>query len=143
MSEQLDAVYDWMIANGKHLRNGKRKKSNPRAKKIIEPKDAVVTIGEIMSMLENMQVGSKSAFAQYLVTNEIFKSTKDALNTLRDYRSRRANCATFLIRQTISDLFREWRYEYGGRIKRQNKQLVIEEYNYKLSKYWEKAAWPT
>ena len=139
MSQQLDAVYDWMIANGKYLYRGKRKRSNPRKKKIIEPKEEVVTIGEIMSMLENMQVGSKSAFAQYLVTNEIFKSTKEALNTLRDYRSRRANCATFLIRQTISDLFREWRYEYGGRIKRQNKQLVIEEYNYKLNKYWEKA----
>ena len=139
MSEQLDAVYDWMIANKKQLYMGRRRKSNPRAKKIIEPKEAVVTIEEIMSMLENMQVGSKSAFAQYLVTNEIFNSTKDALNTLRDYRSRRANCATFLIRQTISDLFRKWRYEYGGRIKRQNKQLVIEEYNYKLSKYWEKA----
>ena len=137
MSEQLDAVYDWMIANKKQLYMGRRRKSNPRVKKIIEPKEAVVTIGEIMSMLENMQVGSKSAFAQYLVTNEIFKSTKEALNTLRDYRSRRANCATFLIRQTISDLFREWRHEYGGRIKRQNKQLVIEEYNYKLNKYWE------
>ena len=143
MSEQLDAVYDWMIANKKQLYMGRRRKSNPRAKKTIEPKEAVVTIGEIMSMLENMQVGSKSAFAQYLVTNEIFKSTKDALNTLRDYRSRRANCATFLIRQTISDLFGEWRYEYGGRIKRQNKQLVIEKYNYKLSKYWEKAGWVT
>lgn len=137
MTEQVAIIYDWMIANGKHLYRGKRKRSNPRVKKIIEPKEEIVTIGEIMSMLENMQVGSKSAFAQYLVSNEIFKSTKDALNVLRDYRSRRANCATFLIRQTISDLFGEWRYEYGGRIKRQNKQLVIEEYNYKLSKYWE------
>lgn len=140
MSEQLDAVYDWMIANGKQLYTGKRKRTNPRVKKIIEPKEAIVTVGEIMSMLENMQAGSKSAFARYLVDAGMYKNTKECLCTLRDYRSRRANSATFITRQKISDLFREWRYEYGGRIKKQDKQLVLQEYGQKLSKYWESVA---
>lgn len=99
-----------------------------------------MTIDEILNMLENMQVGSKTSFAEYLVDADMFTSVKEALSTLRAYRSRRANSATFLIRQAISDMFHEWRYEYGGRIKKRNKEITIEEYNKKLQRYWKSVA---
>ena len=136
MSAQLEAVYDWMIANNKQLYIGGRKRINPKAKVKIELKESFVTIDEIMNMLDHMQAGSKSSFAGYLVEAEMFKNIKEALGTLRSYQYRKPNSATFTIRQSISDLFQEWRYEHGNRIRKRKKEMVLQEYNAKLQRYW-------
>lgn len=137
-------IYDYMLRNNKQLfltRSGRIKhlRKNRSEKKLIptpQPKEEDMTIREISHYLDCMDRGSKTAFCSYLVDAGMFKNVKEARNTIDLYRYRNANSSTFLKRQAISDAFRNWRYVYGGAVRRMRKEQVIEEYNKKLQAYW-------
>ena len=140
----IDLIYDYMLRNDKRLylsKSGRIKhlRKNKSEKKLTptpQLKEGDMTIGEIISYLECMDRGSKTAFCSYLVDIGMFKNNKEARKTLSMYRYSTANVSTFIKRQAISDAFREWRYVWGGAVRRMRKEEVINEYNVKLQAYW-------
>lgn len=157
MSEQLDAVYDYMYKKGKALhpprvctdcglkkqaidfyRTRKRCKecTNKRMKEYNAKKRQIMTLDEILEVLKGMNIGAKSNFGRYLVEKKVFKNLDTALEAIKQYGTRKANSATFLKRQAISDHFKQWRYLYGGKTKHRKRFDAMQEYNQRLAEYW-------
>ena len=68
----------------------------------------------------------------------MFNSWKTAQYTFHQYLRCKANSATFIKRQDISNAFADWRYHYGdGARKTRIKIEIMNEYNVKLQRYWD------
>lgn len=158
MSEQLDAVYAYMAKNGKGLhvarvckccgiskqasefyrtRQTCRDCQTKRVNEYNKRKRSVMTVDEIVSILDGMSTGAKTNFCRYMVDNGVFKKLDSALDAIKHYGTRKANSATFLKRQQISDHFKQWRYEHGAKTKHRKKFDIVQDYNERLSRYWE------
>lgn len=121
MSEQLDMVYDYMIARGKKLK-GHRLKMRDRLDYLDN------SIAHIHIELSSKK-GAISSFCRYLVDNEVYKDIRIAQDALRLYSQTNGDKRTHEKRIKIIELYNAWEFCPISR--------DVEKWNRKLQEVWE------